>query len=60
MIAARAPHPQPPAPPLPAPSPLDARRLNWIRLQRLSPAEVAELPEDFDPGPEFDPQETAR
>lgn len=36
------------------------RRLNWIRIQRLSPLEASELPLDFDPGPEFDTQEHDR
>ncbi len=34
---------------------LELRRACWIRAQRLSPIEAADLPASFDPGPEFDP-----
>lgn len=57
MIPSRAPLPPPEPSPAMGISPVTARRLNWIRLQRLSQLEAAELPEGFDPGPEFDPQE---
>lgn len=30
------------------------RRRNFARAQRLSPSEVAEMPVDYDPGPEYD------
>lgn len=38
---------------------LELRRARWIRAQRLSPSEAADLPADFDPGPEFDGLEAA-
>lgn len=31
-----------------------ARRLNFIKANRLSPSEAGDLPVGFDPGPEFD------
>lgn len=36
-------------------SPQERRRLNFIRIERLSQSEAADLPSTFDPGMEFDP-----
>ena len=35
-------------------TPQQRRRLNFIRIERLSPAEAQDLPGDFDPGLEFE------
>lgn len=32
----------------------EARRMNFIKTNRLSRREAAEIPATFDPGPEFD------
>lgn len=48
-----------PAPRVRKPTKQQRRRLNFIRAERLSYLEAADIPGSFDPGPEYDHDPTA-